>query len=270
MSWTGASPTRYCCACREREFCPWSISPDGRFLLFSRYLPETGSDLLLLDLEAAPGAESVKPFVATPGMVWRRRHLPERRVVRLLLDRVRARRAPHREVPGARAKDVGVDRMLRHPGLVARWTGALLHGTSTPGSGERDMMAVGIELTPTLRVSAPRRLFSGATRPGATWGGLSVSRRTAASCWCEPQGAFARAHRLRNPAARGAELVRRAAPEPRKPRHDGESTQGAAKSLPAGDRVKDQEPSGGQIARDRLMANRFGTYEVLNVMHARR
>lgn len=48
-------------------FCPWSISADDRFLLFSRSVPETGGDLLLLDLAAAPGGGSAKLLVATPG-----------------------------------------------------------------------------------------------------------------------------------------------------------------------------------------------------------
>jgi len=143
-------------------FCPWSISPDGRFLLFSRNVAETGSDLLLLDLEAAPGAESVKLFVASPG------------------DQFGAAISPNGEWVAYYSNESG-----RHEILIEKfpergqktwvWTGSYdpavwspdgreLYFTapSTQGSRERDMMAVRVELTPTLGVSAPRRLFSGA------------------------------------------------------------------------------------------------------------
>jgi len=45
--------------------CPWSISPDGRWLVISRYTPASQADLLLLDLEKAPGAATERPLVAT-------------------------------------------------------------------------------------------------------------------------------------------------------------------------------------------------------------
>jgi Tol biopolymer transport system component len=51
-------------------FCPWSISPDGRFLIFSAYDPQNGADLWLLDFERAPAADAVRPLVATAGSEW--------------------------------------------------------------------------------------------------------------------------------------------------------------------------------------------------------
>ena len=174
-------------------FCPWSISPDGRFLLFSRYVKETGSDLMLLDLEAAPGAESVKPFVATPGWAggaaispngeWFAYRSTESGRGELLIEKF-----PER---GQRTLvSTGFN-----PTPVWSPDGRELYFTApnTTGSGERDMMAVGIELTPTLRVSAPRRLFSaafetGVTDMGRTFGIAPDGRRFLLVR--NPQGAF--------------------------------------------------------------------------------
>jgi serine/threonine-protein kinase len=48
--------------------CPWAVSPDGRWLVLSLYDVETLADLLLVDLEAAPGAATATPFVSTPAV----------------------------------------------------------------------------------------------------------------------------------------------------------------------------------------------------------
>ena len=140
-------------------FCPWSISPDGRFLLFSRSVPETGGDLLLLDLEAAPGAASVKPFVASPA------------------NEGRAAISPNGEWFAYGSDESGRDEMLieKFPERGQKtlvWTvsydapvwspdGRELYFTapSTQGSGERDMMAARVELTAALRVSESPEAF---------------------------------------------------------------------------------------------------------------
>ena len=151
-------------------FCPWSISPDGRFLLFSRYLPETAGDLMLLDLEAAPGVESVKSFVATPGNdlaaaispngKWVAYFSSESGPQELLIDKFPERGQKTLVSTGQYAVPVwSLD------GRELYFTAA-----STPWSGGLDMMAVRIEVTPTMRVSAPRRLFSGAFAGGDDMG----------------------------------------------------------------------------------------------------
>jgi Tol biopolymer transport system component len=163
-------------------FCPWSISPDGRFLLFSRYVPETGSDLLLLDLEAAPGAESVKPFVATPGHAYGAAISPNGEWFAYFSNESGRRELLIEKFPERGQKTlVGTGA----PGPPV-WSpdGRELYFTAagTPGSGETDMMAVDIELTPTLRASAPRRLFSAvfsvtATDMGRSFGIAPDGRR---------------------------------------------------------------------------------------------
>jgi serine/threonine-protein kinase len=151
-------------------FCPWSISPDGRFLLFSRYVPETAADLLLLDLEAAPGAESVKSFVASPGGEYGAAISPNGEWVAYYSDE-------------SGRHEILIEKFPERGQKTLVWTGSYepsvwspdgreLYFTapSTQGSGERDMMAVRVELTPTLRVSAPRRLFSGPFMNGGDMG----------------------------------------------------------------------------------------------------
>jgi serine/threonine-protein kinase len=150
-------------------FCPWSISPDGRFLLFSRYVPVTGADLLLLDLEAAPGAGAAKPLVATTGSDWGAAISPdgewfaytsnESGQYEILIEKFPERGQKTRVSSG---EDTPV------------WSpdGRELYFTvqSMQVNAERDMMAARVELTPTLRVSEPRRLFSGAAVRGGDMG----------------------------------------------------------------------------------------------------
>ncbi|MGH9388645.1 MAG: protein kinase domain-containing protein, partial [Vicinamibacteria bacterium] len=123
-------------------FCPWSISPDGRFLLFSRYVPETAADLLLLDLEAAPGADPVRPFVASPGSEYGAAISPNGEWV-----------AYHSDESGR--DEILIEKFPERGQKTLLWTGSYdpsvwspdgreLYFTapSTQGSRERDMMAV--------------------------------------------------------------------------------------------------------------------------------
>ena len=157
---------------------------------------------MLLDLEAAPGAESVKPFfVATPGFAGGAAISPNGEWFAYRSTESGARRAPHREVPRARAKNVGVDRIQPHSGLVARWAGALLHGSQQNRERRARHDGRWYELTPTLRVSAPRRLFSaafetGVTDMGRTFGIAPDGRRF---LWCET-------HRVCSPSARSVAM----------------------------------------------------------------
>jgi hypothetical protein len=131
-----------------------TLRPDGRFLVASRNVAETGGDLLLLDLEAAPGAESVKPFDASSG------------------DRFGAVISANGEwvayysnVSGRH--EILIEKFPERGQKTSAWTGShdpavwspdgrelYFTAPSTQGSRERDRMAVGVELTPTLGVSS--------------------------------------------------------------------------------------------------------------------
>ncbi len=142
-------------------FTPWSISPDGRFLVFSRFVPETGGDLLLLDLEASPGAGSAKPLVTTPGSdigaaispngQWFAYFSDESGSGEILIEKFPERGEKTRVWSGDKSAPV-----WSPDGRELYFTAA-----SAGGSGELDMMAARVELAPTLRVSEPRKLFSG-------------------------------------------------------------------------------------------------------------
>ncbi len=142
-------------------FCPWSISPDRRFLLFSRYVPETGADLLLLDLEAAPGAGAAKALVATPGSDWGAAISPNGEWFAYFSSESGSGEILIEKFP-ERGQKTGV---WSGPAGNPIWSpdGRELYFTvpSARGGSDLDVMAARVEPTPTLRVSEPRRLFSG-------------------------------------------------------------------------------------------------------------
>jgi Tol biopolymer transport system component len=139
--------------------CPWSISPDGRWLVISRYTPAAKADLLLLDLEKASGTAAVRPLVATaedetgaaiaPNGQWFAYYVNRGSVTEMLVEKF----------PEGGQK-TRVASVRGYP----LWSpdGRDIYFTSTaPGGSELDVMAVRVELAPTLRVGEPRRLFSG-------------------------------------------------------------------------------------------------------------
>jgi Tol biopolymer transport system component len=151
-------------------FCPWSISPDGRFLLFSRYVPETGGDLLLLELEPAPGTDSVKPFVATPGSDWGAAISPNGAWVAYVSDESGQDEILIEKFPERGQKTLVWTESSDPPVWSPDGRELYFTARSTRGNGELDLMAARIELTPTLRVSAPRKLFSGPYLRGSDMG----------------------------------------------------------------------------------------------------
>ncbi|MGH9389723.1 MAG: TolB family protein, partial [Vicinamibacteria bacterium] len=120
------------------------------------------ADLLLLDLEAAPGADPVRPFVASPGSEYGPAISPNGEWVAYVSDESGSNEILIEHFPERGQKT----RVWSGSSGSPIWSpdGRELYFTapSTQGSRERDLMAVRVELTPTLRVSAPRRLFSGA------------------------------------------------------------------------------------------------------------
>jgi hypothetical protein len=149
--------------------CPWSISPDGRFLVISRYVPETGADLLRVDLAAGPGPGSTRPLVVTPGSDYGAAISPNGQWFAYLSDESGRGEILIDKFPeGGQKTRVGFgdqDSPIWSPdGWELFFTAA-----SATGDG-RDMMAAHVEFTPTLRVSAPRRLFSGSFVNGTDMG----------------------------------------------------------------------------------------------------
>ncbi len=140
----------------------WSISPDGRFLVVSRYVPETGADLLLLDLEADPNApEAARPLIATPTWDSGGTISPNGEWLAYIVDE-------------SGSPEVLIEKFPERGQKTRVWSGAFDAPVWSPdgrelyfmvpsagGGGGHDVMAVRVELAPTLRVSEPRRLFSG-------------------------------------------------------------------------------------------------------------
>ena len=139
--------------------CPWSISPDGRWLVISRYTPAAKADLLLLDLEDASGAAAARPLVATaadengaaiaPNGQWFAYYVNSGAGTEILVEKF---------PEGGQKTRVG------SADGAPLWSpdGRDIYFTSLArGGGELEVMAARVELAPTLRVSEPRRLFSG-------------------------------------------------------------------------------------------------------------
>jgi serine/threonine-protein kinase len=213
----GSVADQVLCACRARTSAPGRSHPTA-VSSCSRAIfrgPPATSCSSTSKRRPAPNrsSPSSRPRFGPSG-----RHLPGRRVVRLLLERVRARRDPHREVPGAWTKDVGVERSLRRPGLVARWEGALLHGARH--TGKRRARHDGRSYRRHARL-ARERATAAVLRSVRDRGGRHGSRfrhragrpplpASAKSTWRVRMGFVPQ---VGNSTTRGAELVHRAAPE---------------------------------------------------------
>ena len=139
--------------------CPWSISPDGRWLVISLYDIETAADLLLVDLEAAPGAATATPFVSTPAVESGAAISPNGEWIAYLSNT-----GEGFEILVEKFPEGGQKTRVSSAWGPPLWSpdGREIYFTLVgSGRSELDMMAARVELTPTLRVSEPRRLFSG-------------------------------------------------------------------------------------------------------------
>jgi Tol biopolymer transport system component len=148
--------------------CPWSVSPDGRWLIVGRFSPEALNDLLLVDLSAAPDPSSVTTFVAGPDDEGLAAISPDGQWVAYTTDRGDGRELIIDQFPEGGQK-VRVAPTASAP--VWSPSGDEIYFTSLePNSGTLDMLAVRVTTTPRLSASAPRRLFSGNYKVGSDTG----------------------------------------------------------------------------------------------------
>jgi Tol biopolymer transport system component len=140
--------------------CPWSISPNGRLLVVSRYVPETGADLLLVDLETAPGAAASRTIVATPLTDAGAAISPNGEWLAYFSGDQAQREVFIEKFPGGGQK-TRVSSGNAGPPAWSRDGREIYYASGARAGGDLDLMAARVELTPVLHVSEPRRLFSG-------------------------------------------------------------------------------------------------------------
>jgi Tol biopolymer transport system component len=166
----GSVPDQVVVRVRGTWFCPWALSPDGRWLVISRSVPEAQADLLLLDLEAAPGATAAKPLVATPDEESGAAISPDGNWFAY-----RSTKGDGFEIFVERFPEGGQKTRVSSASSAGPpvWSpdGREIYFTVRARDGVAlDMMAARVEFLPALRVSEPRRLFSGPFTGGADMG----------------------------------------------------------------------------------------------------
>jgi len=140
---------------------PTSMSADGRLLLVSRYVPETGIDIVLADLQAPQGANATKALVTTPGSDlggvispdsrWFAYHSNESGTDEILIEKFPERGQKTRVAAGR----------LGRPQWGPDGKEIYFMALGAGPEGEVDLMAARVGHEHGLRVGAPRRLFSG-------------------------------------------------------------------------------------------------------------
>lgn len=166
----GAGPDQTLLKVRGTWLCPTSISADGRFLLVTRWVQETGGDVVLIDLESGGSAQEAKPLVTTSGSDFGGVFSPDGRWFAYVSGESGASEILIEKFPERGQKT----RVASGPiGLVPppMWSPDgkeiyFMRGTR----GQVDVMAARVEHTPTLRVAEPRRLFTGNFLVGADSG----------------------------------------------------------------------------------------------------
>ena len=141
-------------------FCPWSISPDGRYLVFSAYDPKNGADLWLLDLELAPATQAVRPLVATAGSEYGAAISPDGNwFAYVSFAQEGGSQTLVERFPGGGAKTLVAQNVV---GSAPLWSpdGRELYSTRLEADG-LSIVATSIELAPTFGIGETRRLFSG-------------------------------------------------------------------------------------------------------------
>jgi len=155
----GRTPDQVVARITGTWICPWSVSPDGRWLIVARYDPKLQNDLLLVDLKAAPGTASVKPLVATLDEEGLAAISPDGQWFAYTSDKGDGREIFIDKFPEGGQK-VRVAPTIAPP--IWSLGGNELYCTSyVAKSSQVDVMAARVAFTPRLTASAPRRLFSG-------------------------------------------------------------------------------------------------------------
>ncbi|MCM2268843.1 MAG: protein kinase [Thermoanaerobaculia bacterium] len=138
-------------------FCPWSASPDGRYLVFSAYDPNSGSDLWLLDLERAPASDAVRLLVSTDESEYGASISPDGRWFAYAQERAGGGRILAERFPSG-----GEKTLVAEAGENPRWSGdgREVFFTQAGESGVA-LIAVPVDSSSTLRFGKPRELFAG-------------------------------------------------------------------------------------------------------------
>jgi len=153
----------------------WSVSPDGRYLVFSSYDPERASDLWLLDLERAPAADAVRPWLATQESELSAAISPDGNWLAYTQEGSQGERIFAERFPSGGEKTLLADRWG-----IPLWS----HDGREIFVVDRDpegvvLSAVPVTFSPTLRVGEERRLFTGhyldANDMGRSWDEIPAS-----------------------------------------------------------------------------------------------
>ena len=137
---------------------PSSISPDGKFLMYTRLAEKTGSDQWILPLAAAPGGPKAKPypFLEEPGQAGNAKFSPDGHWVTYNSNESGQVQTYAVPFPGPGGKI----QITANGGGMPRWRkdGREIFYTST----DRELTAVEVSArNGTLEVGQPRKLFTG-------------------------------------------------------------------------------------------------------------
>jgi Tol biopolymer transport system component len=140
--------------------CAWSISPDGRWLVISKYNRESRSDLFRVDLAAAAGTTAVLPLAASSTSDEDGATIsPDGKWVTYVADSGRGWDLFVERFPDGGQKT----RLSELVEGVPVWSAdgrEIYFRSAGTGTDVLDVMAVRVETTPTLQAGQPRHLFS--------------------------------------------------------------------------------------------------------------
>jgi serine/threonine-protein kinase len=139
--------------------CAWSISPDGRWLVISKYDKESKSDLFRVDLAAAAGTAGVTPLAASSASDEDGAAIsPDGKWVSYVADSGRGWELFIDRFPDGGQRT----RLAEQTEGVPVWSAdgrELYFRAAGTGSDVLDVMAVRVVTTPALQAGQPRRLF---------------------------------------------------------------------------------------------------------------
>jgi serine/threonine-protein kinase len=165
---TGGGPDKVVARVPGTWICPWSVSPDSRWLVVARYDPKNQNDLVLVDLNATQGASSVKPLVVTAEEEGLAAISPNGQWFAYTSDKGDGREVFIDKFPEG-GQRVRVGRTLTPP--IWSPTGDAIYFTNVSRTLQVEMMTAQVTFSPRLSASAPRRLFSGLFTTSADTGG---------------------------------------------------------------------------------------------------